>query len=379
LSEKIEFIFSDHGPIKQMKSDYQRRQSQVDAASLMYDALKNKRRFILEGPCGFGKTFSYLIPIFERVQTGGNRAVIVTNGISLQEQLFYKDIPLVKEIYLKSGDCDVSYAMLKGKQNFVCISKINELLLYDKNDPYITEEMQRVISWYRNRVSMDRSSKGEVQDLGFIPKYETLQAITCLEEGECKGRMCPNFNECYYQKHKIKAQHSDIVVTNYHLLFSDLNAGGAILGQYDILVMDEAHECANIFRDFNAVKVSMLSFRNLRKILTQIFNADQFVEEHLESSFHLTESLENAIARHMENLDKYFVSLNKYFQGKDRIKLFDCGENFVIDAEIIKNAKDAIGFLDLVFTSLCEYCNEIIENLGEDDQDADTIKNIANK
>jgi ATP-dependent DNA helicase DinG len=150
MKENIDLIFREDGIIKKFKEDYVPRPSQIEGANLLYDALKNNENTILEGPCGFGKTFAYLSPVFEIIAESGfnKKAVIVTNGIALQEQLFYNDIPLMKKIFKEIYSYgDFRFCLLKGKQNFVCNKKLTDLISenYIKKNP--DEQIQKIIDW----------------------------------------------------------------------------------------------------------------------------------------------------------------------------------------------------------------------------------------
>ena len=97
----IKEIFKDNGILKKKNKNYKKRVSQIKAAILLEKAIKDKKHFILEGPCGFGKSISYLIPSIKNlIETNyDGRIVLVTSNISLQEQLYNKDLPFVLDVF----------------------------------------------------------------------------------------------------------------------------------------------------------------------------------------------------------------------------------------------------------------------------------------
>ena len=102
IVKDIDLLFSENGIIKRHKQDYSPRESQIEASKKIMETLVQRGHAILEGPCGFGKTFAYLVPVFMDIihSAGRPRTIIVTSGISLQEQLFYKDIPFIEKLIL---------------------------------------------------------------------------------------------------------------------------------------------------------------------------------------------------------------------------------------------------------------------------------------
>lgn len=245
--ELIDEIFDEDGIIKQFKGNYVPRPSQIKATKMLYDAIEEEKHGVIEGPCGFGKTFSYLVPAALKIaEDKANKAVVSTSGISLSEQLIYQDLPVIAQIIEEATGFLPKFGLLKGKGNFLCQRK------YKESADFITEPLagRRLQEWFK------KTHSGDFSELDFTVSYQDLSQIACMTEGECMGQKCESFSDCFYQKHKKEAWKADIIVTNYHLLFSNWKIGGGLLPQYNILIMDEAHEAAQIFRDFAAEEFS---------------------------------------------------------------------------------------------------------------------------
>jgi ATP-dependent DNA helicase DinG len=268
--ELIEQIFAEDGTIKKFKSNYIPRPSQIEASKMLYQALEGKSHSLVEGPCGFGKTFSYLIPICLAIrQSFCKRAIITTNGIALSEQLVYQDLPMISDILGEITGWRPKYGLFKGKGNFLCQRKFN-----DPKGLLIDESIKRKL------MEFAKSTKsGDLSDFETNIPYQDLQQISCTAEGECMGNACPCNKTCYYQTHKRMAMGSDIVLTNYHMLFSDWQAENGVLPEYDVLVMDEAHEAATIFRDFAADEFSSTQIIWARNKINKLLQDKTFLSE----------------------------------------------------------------------------------------------------
>lgn len=240
------------------------------------DALIDCTPSIIEGPCGFGKTYAYLIPVILNIwrkQKGhsesddNNRVVIATNGISLQEQLCTKDIPQIiqtldsiRSVYYEDTSIP-TFALLKGRQNFICPLKltVNRDVLRNNIPPEQFKEIENV-----NLVN------GDLSALSFTLPYEVKQLCVCSDANECKGGTCAMAKECHYLEQKRKAASSDIIVCNYHMLFSAIEA--PVLPKFDTLVWDEAHEAIEIFRSLNIDSLSRTWISHLSGDITRLLN-----------------------------------------------------------------------------------------------------------
>lgn len=268
--ESLSFIFQEDGLISSVKNNYVPREDQIKAAHLLFDCFSDKKHAIIEGPCGFGKTFAYLVPLFqyifdksvknkEPINKLGCVCLIVTSGITLQEQLFNQDLPFVSSLFEQMFKQKVSFATVKGRGNFLCKRKFSESQM----------SMCRVAGFENVKSWAPKTKTGDIEELGFVLEQDLRSEIIC-SEGECKGTKCLFYKDCYYQKQKVKAFNSSVVITNYHMLFSDMNTGGKILPQSEIRILDEAHEAPNIMRDFLEKSYSVFGMKVTRGKLQDI-------------------------------------------------------------------------------------------------------------
>lgn len=267
----IEDIFAEDGAIADFKEGYKPRPAQIEASKRINEAIKGNNNAIIEGGTGIGKSFAYLFPTLKNIAESNfkKKAVIVTSGISLQEQLVNKDLPFAVKVMSSlypNWKKDFKFTLLKGKQNFICLEKAEEMGLTYLPKTAISESFHEVHDFIR------QTKTGDLSDMNTVLDREVLELVTCSKKSECKGKECNLYNECYYTKHRKVIEESSIIVTNYHMLFSNIEVGGAILPDYDILVFDEAHEAANIFRDFDSQKLSVNTILNIRNKVSELNN-----------------------------------------------------------------------------------------------------------
>lgn len=262
-------IFGEDGAISDFKEDYKPRPQQIAAAEIVESALDEQCNALIEGGTGIGKSFAYLFPSLKQIADSdfNKKVVVVTSGISLQEQLVLKDIPFAADVMASLYDNwmdEFSYSLLKGRQNFVCLDKVEDIGLTYLQKEAISSNFHEIYDFIRETFT------GDLSELNSVPEKEVLEAIACTRQGECKRKDCNFFEDCYYVKHRKCIDNSSLIVTNYHMLFSDLKVGGGVLPPYDILIFDEAHEAADIYRDFDGKKISVHSMLNVRNKISEL-------------------------------------------------------------------------------------------------------------
>lgn len=367
-------IFKEDGVIKQVKSDYVPRPSQIEAAHMYLDSLSNGDHQILEGPCGFGKTFAYLIPtfikIYESMETNSDnhpKVVIATSGISLQEQLYHKDIPIVQEIFNRLYSVKLKSCILKGKANFACPLKMSEM-----DDVY---EAHPQVKKIKEMCTVPKNG-GDFSSLDFVPSKDVLEQVSCTMDGECKGRKCPMFSECFYQKHKAKLSEAHIIVTNYHMLFTSMRISGAILPSFNYLICDEAHEMADIFRNSNEISYKGVSYLTSR--VKAIENKVPVFKQYIESVQLVGEnkdpySFSSFIHDLKRETETYFgVCESKFFsQGYDTIRMVDNSIQGIDHSRIYTIIKELTNYMSDILTQI-----EIELDDNSEDEELSTIQSM---
>lgn len=207
-------------------------------------AMETRTHLLVEAGTGVGKSFAYLVPAILRCIERNEKIVIATNTISLQEQLIEKDIPLLSALLTEpvgpAGVPALRPVLVKGRGNYVSIRRL------------------KLASQRQDRLFADataRRSLHVIEDWATTTRDGTVSTLPSLERpgiwdkvqsdsGNCMGRKCPTYKQCFYQAARAKIDGANLFITNHALFFADLNLraqDAGILPDYDHVILDEAH------------------------------------------------------------------------------------------------------------------------------------------
>lgn len=244
-------ILGQHGPIAERlgagAGGYEARAEQLAMAEAVNRTLATKDRLIVEAGTGVGKSFAYLVPAILRCVAHGERVVVATHTINLQEQLLTKDIPLLQETIGQWGldegaRIDLSPVLVKGRGNYVSIRRLKMASQRrDKlfADPAERRSLQVIEDWAYETTDGSLSSlpRGGVERMSV---WDRVQSDT----DNCMGRKCPTYDSCFYQSSRRMLETGNLFICNHAVFFADLklrqeNAG--FLPAYQHVILDEAH------------------------------------------------------------------------------------------------------------------------------------------
>jgi ATP-dependent DNA helicase DinG len=263
MDDYLDQVFGKDGLFAARFPGYEVREGQVALARVVDEAMAGGRHALGEGPCGTGKGVAYGVPAVWHAHHRKKRVVIATANIALQEQLIEKDLPLLAEVL----PWPFRFALLKGRNNFLCVDRLRESEARGELAGLIDDEQSRqadaVLAWASS------TDNGDVSELPFVPLPQVWSKVS-VGSDECKGDDCPFREECFAERAKAVAHEANIVVTNYHMLFAHLavrreTGQDLVLPPFDLLVCDEAHEAAEIARDFFGFTVSEQSVSRLAR------------------------------------------------------------------------------------------------------------------
>ena len=230
-----------------VSSDYEYRAAQLEMAELVDDAFETHHHAIVEAGTGTGKTLAYLIPAIST----GRRVVISTATKSLQEQLFQKDIPFLQKHFAP----DLKVAVMKGRSNFLCLSKLNQI-----HDQALLKGIEEVDYFRQIKDWAKLSETGDRAELTFLPDDSDLWRKLDARRDTCTGQKCSSFNPCFVTGMHRRAKEADLIIVNHHLFFADLalkqDDFGSILPEYSAVVFDEAHEMEDVASEYFGRQVS---------------------------------------------------------------------------------------------------------------------------
>ena len=258
----VDAVLGANGLIKQEIGDFKPRHSQLEMSRLIDKAIAAGESHLIEASTGIGKSFAYLAPVFL-----SNKKVIISTGTkNLQDQLFYKDIPLIKRVVVNSKKT----ALLKGRSNYCCPYRIS---LFRRQNQFRSREMALLFNSLHEWC--ETSKTGDISEFAAIPENDPVWFHATSTADNCLGSECPSFGDCFVVKARKKAIEADVVVINHHLYFSDSRLKqegfGELLPEAQVLIFDEAHQLPDIASQFFG---SQLTLRQIEFLCKDIVAAE---------------------------------------------------------------------------------------------------------
>ena len=230
-------IFSDSGALSETIPQFKQRTQQLEMALAIELAIKNNQQLVVEAGTGTGKTFAYLVPAL----LSGGKVIISTGTKTLQDQLFNKDLPTVRDA-LK---IPVSVAILKGRANYVCHHHLTRAA---NEGRFASREDAQYIHVIQNFT--ENSTSGDKAELSSVPETATVWMNVTSTRDNCLGQDCTFYKECFVMEARKRALAADVVVVNHHLFFADVmlrDEGVAeLLPSANTVIFDEAHQLPEI-------------------------------------------------------------------------------------------------------------------------------------
>ena len=289
MTESLEEIFGPDGPFARVLEGFEPRAGQLRMAQLVERGILEGMHTIVEAGTGVGKSLAYIVPAVR----SGKKVVLSTGTIALQEQLVQKDIPLVQAAL----DMPLRVTLLKGRSHYLCRQKLERMRAERLIAP--TRSMQRIWEWAQ------ATSNGDRAELGFVPSADEWESLDANAD-ECIGELCSHFRDCYFFAKRDEAKYADLVVVNHALFFLDLAMGGGLLPPYDVVVLDEAHQCERWATDALTAMLSRATIGRMMRKLRRIYEIPNHFEHELESGL---AQLESSLGRIRE--DRYPLAANE--------------------------------------------------------------------
>ena len=253
------------GPIAALLAEYEDRSSQREMAVAVAKLYSQGGIGLLEAGTGVGKSLGYLLPALRWAAANGERTIVSTNTINLQEQLVGKDLPFLETAL---ADQKVRFALLKGWRNYLCLLRLEQArdnagTLLDAGE---REELAALAGW------AEQTKDGSLADLPNPPRSEVWDEVAA-EPDLCLRLQCKLYDKCFVYAARRRAAQADVVVVNHHLLLSDVAVrrttqnweDAAVLPAYDRLVVDEGHHLED-------AAAAHLGTTVTRRALNRLFN-----------------------------------------------------------------------------------------------------------
>lgn len=230
--EECTNILGPEGVLATTLPRFRYRPQQYDMMEQVLCGLNENKTVLVEAGTGTGKSLAYLVPAIQWARKNGERVLVTTHTITLQEQLCNKDIPLLGNLQ----DFEFTAALLKGRGNYLCLRRWSALMVEPYHQPEEASFLAKILVWTQQTTTGDKSE--------LVIPYQEVEYWhnICSESDGCLGNRCRYFNEmCFFMAAKRKAELADVVVVNHSLLLSDANTDNMVLPTYGPLIIDEAH------------------------------------------------------------------------------------------------------------------------------------------
>ncbi len=280
-----EEIFGAEGPLARTLPGFATRAEQIAMAQQVDRALRTSGKLIVEAGTGTGKTFAYLAPALH----SGRRVIVSTGTRTLQDQLFHRDLPTIA----KALGRPVRVALLKGRANYLCIHRLN-LAEQQAISRGLRRDVATALPKVRAWSGVTRS--GDIAEARHLSDEHPVWSWVTSTRDNCLGADCEAFERCHVVHARREAQAADVIVVNHHLLLADLvlkeEGFGDLLPGADAVIIDEAHQFADVASNFLGFTVSARQLQALARDL----NAELLTyNSRIEVSSALTQTLERQL------------------------------------------------------------------------------------
>ncbi|MFC5439196.1 ATP-dependent DNA helicase [Rhodanobacter ginsenosidimutans] len=247
-------LLGSDGPFAREVPSFAPREAQQRMAQAVAQAIAGRETLIAEAGTGTGKTFAYLVPAL----LSGERVIISTGTKTLQDQLYFRDLPRVRSVL----GARLKTALLKGRANYLCLYRLDQTVREGA-----TFERTQAAQLATIRAWSARTRRGDRMELAEVPEESPLWPRVTSTPENCLGVECPFFDDCHVVKARREAMEADVVVVNHHLLFADLalkqEGFGEILPGAAAFILDEAHQVPELAGQFFSQSLSARQLTDL--------------------------------------------------------------------------------------------------------------------
>ena len=359
--ERVRTVFSPSGLLAKAKN-FEYRAEQQQMAGAVAQALDEEQHLVVEAGTGVGKSIAYLVPAILYAREQKKKAIVSTQTITLQEQLLYKDIPILKKIL----PIEFEAALMKGRQNYLCPRRL-ERALQQATELFTTPEqteLVRLAEW------AERTKDGSLSDLPLEPDPKVWTQV-CSEAHLCTTKTCGQSNRCFFQQARKRLLAADVIVVNHTLLFMLLGAPeeqaereSGYLFPNDFIIFDEAHTVEGVASRQIGITISQYG---LRSTVQGLYNART-----RKGLFTVTRDAPGVTlaASLVDDIDKFFTNIGEradFGKGREvRVRRPD----FVPDTLSASLAALQVRIMEVVKRTEDEFLKAELQELGRRIRDA---------
>jgi ATP-dependent DNA helicase DinG len=254
LPERAARVFDPGGPLAVSLPQFEPRAGQREMAAAVARVLEDGGVLLVEAGTGTGKTLAYLVPAI----LSGQRVLVSTGTKNLQEQIFFKDIPALRDAL----GIPFRAAYMKGRGNYLCLHRLDQLGA--EEGPAVHDIFLPIIRDWAGRT--ETGDRAELEDLPEdLPFWNEVAATA----DRCLGTECPRYEDCFVTRMRQEAAAADVVIVNHHLLCADAavrqSAYGEVIPACSHAVVDEAHQLEDVATQYFGVQVSTYRVEDLAR------------------------------------------------------------------------------------------------------------------
>ena len=266
LELKVASAFAPGGPIARALPGFEARPGQLEMAHAVAGVFTDEGILLAEAGTGTGKTLAYLVPAI----LSGERVLVSTGTKNLQEQIFFKDIPVLQQ----SLGVKFSATYMKGRSNYLCLHRFESF----RDSPAFrtrddTHHVNLIEAWRRDTETGDRA---EIEDL---PEDVHFWNDIAASAENCIGADCPQYDACFVTRMRQRAAESDLVIVNHHLLCADAavrqSSYGEVIPSCDRAIVDEAHQLEDVATQYFGISVSNYRVEDLARDVERAISGGQ--------------------------------------------------------------------------------------------------------
>ena len=301
LSGVVEAVFAPGGALARAMPDFEPRAGQVEMAAAVARVFAEGGTLLAEAGTGTGKTLAYLVPaILNR-----ERVLISTGTKNLQEQIYFKDIPALRDAL----GIPFTATYMKGRANYLCLHKLDRLTNGAENLPGVHDVFLPIIREWSART--ETGDRAELQDL---PEDVAFWNEVSATADTCLGTECPRFDDCFVTRMRQRAAASDVVIVNHHLLCADASvrqsAYGEVIPSFTRVILDEAHQLEDVATQYFGFSVSNYRVEELARDVERLAVDDRKAKD----------EIARALDRLRDHARAFFTELAFAHRGDGRVR-----------------------------------------------------------
>ena len=250
----IDAIFGVGGVLESEVDNFESRREQIQMTQEVLQSFKNGSKLLIEAGTGVGKSMAYLIPALKHSIQAGDRVVISTNTITLQDQIVNKDLPIATKVMQRIGidKGDVVNTVLKGRRNYLCLNRLKNAINRPSQDRQNSLLIAKIIVW------LETTTTGDVAEINISRQAHSRIWTGLSAEGATR---CSGWEgKCFLRHAREKAESANVIVVNHSLLMSDMITNNSVIPEYKSVVIDEGHHLESKATDAFGFEVSKFSF-----------------------------------------------------------------------------------------------------------------------